>query len=105
MQKYGYNDYPNEDRQRLRDLLQAWKMEFVHQLLVDQCITMTTLKLIQKDDINELMSDKFPIGTKVLFTYKLQEWQKRNPLSSSEYSDLNDDTFADNLSAVLRIFK
>jgi len=47
------------------------------------------LKLLRKDDVNELISNKFPIGVKVMFAYKLQEWQKRNPLTASEYSRLN----------------
>lgn len=65
---------------------------------------MTALKLIQKDDINSLISNKFPIGIKVMFTYKLQKWQKRNPLSSTEYSSLNDDKLSDNISTVLDFF-
>jgi len=47
------------------------------------------LKLLRKDDVNELISNKFPIGVKVMFAYKLQEWQKRNPLTAAEYSRLN----------------
>lgn len=58
-------------------------------MCLDQFITITVLKLLQKDDINELISNKFPIGVKVMFAYKLKEWQKRNPLNAAEYSRLN----------------
>ncbi|KAL5232929.1 hypothetical protein ACI65C_000339 [Semiaphis heraclei] len=88
VKKHNYN-YPDEDRQRIREILQLWKLDVLYDTLIDQFITITVLKLLKKDDINELISNKFPIGIKVMFTYKLQEWQRRNPITAQEYSHLN----------------
>ncbi|CAI6373912.1 unnamed protein product [Macrosiphum euphorbiae] len=85
----NHHAYPAEDRHRLREILQLWRLEILHDRLIDQFITITVLKLLRKDDVNQLISNKFPIGVKVMFTYKLQEWQKRNPLTAAEYSRLN----------------
>jgi len=57
-------------------------------LYLDELIDIEVLQIIQKDHVNEFIS-KFPIGIKVKFTHKLQEWQKCNPIVNLPVNNLS----------------
>jgi len=49
-------------------------------------ITIAVLKIIQEYNINALMKKfpNIPIGTKAVFTHKLQQWKNNNPLNAND---------------------
>lgn len=72
------------------NLLSSWELSFDAIKTVIDCRinTISRLKMLNMDDINELFNSRNLLGEKVCFRYHLQKWRLETNVSTLDYFDI-----------------